>query len=69
MSVEKEPFDRDAFARMYPNSNGPKRYCEFPREVVEKTLEAHEELYYKLDEVHTIAEFVELMDKWDASAL
>ena len=62
---QKEPFDYERFARMYPNSNGTTRLCNC---ITDTDRKNYTELYYKLDEVSTIEEFARLLDYWDETS-
>ena len=62
---QTEPFDYERFAVMYPNSNSSCRLC---RHINDTDRRFYTELYYSLDEVSTIIEFVELLDHWDETS-
>ena len=64
MDDEKETFDFEVFARMYPNSNGPRRLD--PK--AENDRKFYEKLYYADESVKTIEEFVDKQDALDASS-
>ena len=60
---DKEQFDFEVFARMYPNSNGAGRL-----RVNSVDSSRYEEMYYADETVSSIAEFVDKLDKIDESA-
>lgn len=63
--VEKEPFDYGKFVKFYLHDRGDCKML--TGDESEDVKSQYERMYYRADEVKTIAEFGDYLDKMDAS--